>query len=209
MRVNLLSNKGLCLKPKNALIILEEAVCFDEEYYSRRENLGFIFYLFPNHMSYMLWCSVLENVQQRKQHRCQKIFTKIARRKSFCSSQEMFLILGHSLRSINSWRYLNRYWFWYLTLSMSCLMTCSFIDLVWSKLFLNVLLKLARKTRQKRGNSKLFSQEIFTLDFAARKKASTSSFVLSANLFSYIFLSFRSKFLAQSTIEVDLLFTGE
>ena len=42
------------------------------------------------------------------------------------------------------------------------------------KLFLNLLLNLARKARHQQGNSGLFWQEIFAFDFAARKKNTLS-----------------------------------
>ena len=56
---------------------------------------------------------------------------------------------------------------------MSCLMFCSIVA-GFGELFLNVLLNLARKTRREQGNSRLFWQEIFAFDFAARKKNTLS-----------------------------------
>ena len=60
---------------------------------------------------------------------------------------------------------------------MSCLMFCSIVagfGTICRELFLNVLLNLARKTRREQGNSRLFWQEIFAFDFAARKKNTLS-----------------------------------
>ena len=60
---------------------------------------------------------------------------------------------------------------------MSCLMFCSIVagfGTICEELFLNVLFNLAKKTRREQGNSRLFWQEIFAFDCAARKKNTLS-----------------------------------
>ena len=60
---------------------------------------------------------------------------------------------------------------------MSCLMFSSIVagfGTICEELFLNVMLNLARKTRREQRNSRLFWQEIFAFDCAARKKNTLS-----------------------------------